>query len=101
MQYLVHTYDLRSRYDRLRARGLLTKDEPAERLNIHPHTLTRWAQHGIIRPHAYNGHAWLYEDPGTNPPVKQCSRWNRLVDRTAAAGKSTLKRRAQIKSKEV
>jgi hypothetical protein len=100
VQYLVHTYGLRSRYDRLRARGLLTKDELAERLGIHAHTLTRWAQHGIVRSHAYNGHAWLYEDPGPNPPIKQCSRWNPLVDRVAAAaGKSTKAQSARIKSK--
>ena len=29
------------------------------------------------------GHAWLYEDPGANPPIKQSSRWNRLADRAA------------------
>lgn len=85
VQYLVHTYGIRSRFDRLRVRGLLTKDELAQRLGIHAHTLTLWAQHGIGRSHAYNGHAWLYEDPGPNPPIKQCSRWNPLVDRVAAA----------------
>jgi DNA invertase Pin-like site-specific DNA recombinase len=81
--YLAHRYELQSRYDRLRARGLLTKKEMASRLGIHEHTVVRWAQHGIIARHAYNGHAWLYEDPGPNPPTKHCSRWNRLVDRTA------------------
>ena len=97
VQYIVHTYGLRMRFDRLRARGLLTKDELAGRLRIHPQTLTRWGKHGIVRAHAYNGHAWLYEDPGPNPPVKQCSRWNRVVDRaTARQGKA-----AQIKSEEV
>jgi DNA invertase Pin-like site-specific DNA recombinase len=101
VQYLVHTYGLRSRYDRLRARGLLTKEELAKRLGIHPHTLTRWAQHGIVRAHAFNGHGWLYEDPGPNPPVKQCSRWNRLVDRATAARKSKKSQTARIKSKEV
>jgi DNA invertase Pin-like site-specific DNA recombinase len=100
VQYIVHTYGLRSRYDRLRARGLLTKEELAKRLGVHSHTLTRWAQHGIVQAHAYNGHAWLYEDPGPHPPVKQCSRWNRLVDR-ARARKSKKSQPAQIKSKEV
>ncbi len=84
VMYLVHTYGLRSRYDRLRARGLLTKEEMTERLGIHEQTLVRWRKHGIIRAHAYNGHgAWLYEDPGSNLPVKHCSRWDRLVDRAA------------------
>jgi hypothetical protein len=61
--YLVHQYNLRSRYDRLRERGMLTKLEAAARLNIHEHTLTRWAKHGLITSHAYNGHYCLYELP--------------------------------------
>jgi hypothetical protein len=82
--YLVHQYGLRSRYDRLRARGMLTKPEMAGRLGIHEQTLVRWRKHGLIRAQAYNAHgAWLYEEPGPNPPSKQSSRWNRLVDRAA------------------
>jgi len=82
--YLVHRYGLRSRYDRLRDRGMLTKKEAATRLGIHESTLVSWAEHGIITRHAYNGHAYLYVAPGPNPPVKHCSRWDRLADRTAA-----------------
>ena len=82
--YLVHSYGLRSRYDRLRDRGMLTKKEAAARLGIHESTLVSWAEHGIITRHAYNAHAYLYEAPGPNPPVKHCSRWNRLADRAAA-----------------
>jgi hypothetical protein len=80
--YLAHAYGLRSRFDRLRARGLLTKEELADRLGIHVTTLTSWVKHGIIRAHAYNGHAWLYEDP-PDPPRKHCSRWDRLADRAS------------------
>ena len=101
VQYIVHTYGLRLRFDRLRDRGLLTKGELADRLGIHAHTLTRWAKHGIVQAHAYNGHAWLYEDPGPNPPVKQCSRWNRVVDRAATRAAARQAQAAQIKSKEV
>jgi len=82
--YLVHQYKLRSRYDRLRERGMLTKHEAAVRLDIHEQTVTRWAKHGIITSHAYNGHYNLYELPVSDLPQKQCSRWNRLVDRAAA-----------------
>lgn len=82
--YLVHRYGLRSRYDRLRDRGMLTQREAAACLGIHEATLLRWAEYGIIGRHAYNAHAYLYETPGPNPPVKQCSRWNRLADRAAA-----------------
>ncbi|MGY4183155.1 DNA invertase Pin-like site-specific DNA recombinase [Bradyrhizobium sp. USDA 4518] len=82
--YLVHRYGLRSRYDRLRDRGMLTKREAAARLNIHETTLARWAEHGLVTRHAYNAHYCLYEIPTSNLPRKQCSRWNRLVDRAAA-----------------
>jgi hypothetical protein len=100
--YLTHTYGLRPRYDRLRDRGMLTKEEMADRLDIHEHTLVQWAKHGIIAKYSYNDHAYLYEDPGPNPPAKQCSRWNRLIDRAAvvqtrARGSQT----ARIDPKEV
>jgi len=101
VQYIVHTYGLRLRLDRLRARGLLTKEELAARLGIHQTTLTRWVEHGIVKAHAYNGHAYLYEDPPSRPR-KHCSRWDRLTDRAAAM--PTSRRQAQgthIESKEV
>jgi DNA invertase Pin-like site-specific DNA recombinase len=79
--YLAHRYDLRSRYDRLRDRGMLTTKEMARRLGAHEQTVVRWGKYGIITRHAYNGHAYLYEDPGENPPAKHCSRWDRLEDR--------------------
>jgi hypothetical protein len=84
VRYLVRTYGLRSRYDRLRGRGMLTGKEMSARLGIHETTLVHWAKHGIVNRHAYNGHFWLYEVPGPNLPTKHCSRWNRLVDRAAA-----------------
>lgn len=99
VQYLVHTYGLRPRFARLRERGFLTKTELAARLGIHVATLTSWVKHGIIKAHAYNGHAWLYEAPVT-PPAKHCSRWDRLVDRAAAINASA-KQASQIKSQEV
>jgi len=83
VQYIVHTYGLRPRFDRLRARGLLTKKELAGRLGIHQSTLTRWVKYGILKAHAYNGHGWLYEEPPTHP-TKHSSRWDRLSERAAA-----------------
>lgn len=82
--YLTHAYGLRSRYDRLRDRGLLTKSEAAARLEIHEETLVRWAQHGLVVRHAYNAHAYLYEEPRPNL-VKHSSRWDRLTDRKRKA----------------
>ena len=84
--YLMHTYGLCSRYDRLRQRGLLNKKEMADRLGVHEQTVDRWAEHGIIRAHSYNDHGWqFYELPGPSMPVKHCSRWDRLVDRVTGA----------------
>lgn len=84
--YLVHTYDLCSRYDRLRRRGMLNKKEIADRLGVHEQTVNRWAKFGILKAHSYNDHGWeLYEVPGPNIPAKHCSRWDRLVDRAASA----------------
>jgi len=83
--YLMHTYGLRSRYDRLRQRGMLNKREMADRLGVHEQTVDRWAEHGLIKAHFYNDHGWqLYEPPEPNTPAKHCSRWDRLVDRAAA-----------------
>jgi DNA invertase Pin-like site-specific DNA recombinase len=79
--YLVHRYKLRSRYLRLRDRGMLTTKEMAKRLDIHEHTLVTWVKHGILKRHAYNSHAYLYEKPEEHLPTKHCSRWDRLVDR--------------------
>jgi hypothetical protein len=82
--YLMHTYGLRSRYDRLRQRGMLNKKEMADRLGVHEQTVDRWAKHALIKAHFYNDHGWqLYELPGPNMPAKHCSRWDRLVDRAA------------------
>jgi len=101
VQYLVHAYHLRSRYDRLRDRDLLTKKELAQRLGIHESTLTAWVKHGIIKAHAYNGHAWLYERPD-HRPTKHCSRWDRLADRAAAMRASGNRRKApHVETKEV
>jgi hypothetical protein len=82
--YLVHAYGLRSRHDRLRARGMLTAREMAGRLGVHEDTIIAWARCGILRRHAYNGHAYLYQDPGPDAPSKHPSRWDRLVDRVPA-----------------
>jgi hypothetical protein len=87
--YLAHQYKLKSRYDRLRERGMLTKREAAARLDIHEHTLVRWAEHGLVSSHAYNGHHDLYELPEADLPQKHSSRWDTLVDRLAAREQAT------------
>ena len=88
VSYLVNAYGLRPRYERLRARGLLTKQEAAARLKIHVATLISWAKHGIVTRYAYNAHAYLYDLSDQKSLAKHCSRWDRLVDRAAAANKT-------------
>ena len=100
VRYIVHTYSLRSRFDRLRDRGLLTKKELAARLGIHEATLTSWVKNGIIKAHAYNGHAWLYEEPTTHP-TKHCSRWDRLSERRPIHISPSRDQNTLLESKEV
>lgn len=99
VQYLVHTYALRSRFARLRERGLLTKKEMAVRLDIHEHTLVRWVENGIIKAHAYSRNRWLYEEP-KKLPKKHCSRWDRLVDRAATMHDPTNKQARSVSRNE-
>lgn len=87
--YLVKRYGLRSRYDRLRDRGMLTKAEMASKLDISEGTLVRWANYGLVTKHSCDGYRHLYAPPVAHTPVKQCSRWNRLVDRAAALQHAT------------
>ncbi len=98
--YVAHSYGLRSRYDRLRDRGMLTKEELARRLGIHECTVVQWAANGIVIRHAYNGHAYLYEVPGPNPPTKHCSRWDQLVHR-AGGIQASKSQRASLEAEEV
>jgi DNA invertase Pin-like site-specific DNA recombinase len=68
---LQRSYQLTSRYDRLRKAGMLTVEEMAQVLGIHPQRVKIWNRHGLIRGHAYNGkNDCLYEHPGANPPRK-------------------------------
>ena len=64
-------YRLKSRYDRMREAGLLTSSEIADLLGVAVSTVNIWRRHGLLRAHAYSGkHEFLYEHPGTNPPLK-------------------------------
>lgn len=64
-------YGLKSRYDRLRERGFLTKDEMAKALMVSPDTVKVWRRAGLLRAHAYNvkGES-LYEPPCNNTPMR-------------------------------
>jgi DNA invertase Pin-like site-specific DNA recombinase len=80
VQHIRHSHRLRSRYARLRARGLLTRDEIAGRLKVSADTVKIWARHGLLPCHPCNDkHERLYEPPGPNAPVKMQGR--RLAER--------------------
>jgi transposase len=73
VQHIRHSHGLRSRYARLRARGMLTRDEIADRLKVSADTVKTWG-------HACNDKdECLYEPPGPNAPIKMQGR--RLSDR--------------------
>jgi len=64
-------YGLRSRYDRLRNKGLLTLEEMAQTLGISISQVKVWHHHGLVRGHPYNDkNQCLYEHPGDDPPRK-------------------------------
>ena len=68
-------YGLSSRYERLRARGLLTVSEAAAMLDVSTHTVKKWRNHGLLRAHCYNDkNECLYEPPGDQLPIKQQGR---------------------------
>ena len=80
VHHIRHSHRLRSRSARLRARGLLTRDEIADRLHVSTDTVKIWARHGLLRAYPCNDtHEHLYDPPGPNAPAKMQGR--RLCDR--------------------
>jgi DNA invertase Pin-like site-specific DNA recombinase len=70
--YLVRTaYRLKSRFERLRERGMLTANELAAQLGVCPTSIHLWARRGLLRQHRYgNLHRCLYEPVGDVVLVK-------------------------------
>jgi DNA invertase Pin-like site-specific DNA recombinase len=64
-------YSLRSRFDRLRARGMLTVTEMAAALHVNSKTVKIWAAYGILGAHAYTDKPeQLFEPVGPDMPKK-------------------------------
>jgi len=64
-------YGLKDRYTRLRARGLLDRQEIAKRLRVDPATIDIWRRAGLLPAHRYNDKGeCLFERPGPDAPVK-------------------------------
>jgi hypothetical protein len=69
--YIRKAYGLKSRFDRLRERGMLTISEMARACGVSINTIAHWRQKGLIPAHAVNDRTqFLFEDPGPNPPKK-------------------------------
>jgi DNA invertase Pin-like site-specific DNA recombinase len=70
--FIVRTaYRLKSRFERLRERGMLTANELAAQLGVCPTSIYLWAQRGLLRQHRYgNLHRCLYEPVGDVVLVK-------------------------------
>src|SRR5258708_34181698 len=65
------SHELSSHHDRLRARGMLTLDEIAERLHVTPTTVKTWRRAGLLVAHRYDDKGgYLFEPPGADAPVK-------------------------------
>jgi len=63
-------YKLSSRYERLRARGLLTAEEVAQHLGVCIATVHHWGYQGVLRREIYGGHHCLYVLPDQSTLVK-------------------------------
>jgi DNA invertase Pin-like site-specific DNA recombinase len=64
-------YGLQSRYDRLRAQGLLTRQEVARALDVRPSTVNMWRRAGLIQGVVADDRGLcLYPVPGDTAPVR-------------------------------
>jgi DNA invertase Pin-like site-specific DNA recombinase len=83
-------YKLKSRYDRLRARGMLDKLELAKRLHVTPDTIKKWRRAGLLHSHAYNDKGeCLFEPPGRDRPIKYKHKQRALRRRAASSRRQT------------
>lgn len=64
-------YKLKSRYHRLRDRGLLSVQKVAKLLGVSKSTVVIWGNKDLLRAHTFNDKGeCLYEHPGDNRPAK-------------------------------
>jgi DNA invertase Pin-like site-specific DNA recombinase len=67
---ITHSYKLKTRYARLRARGKLTANEVASLLGVTVATVRRWGKKSTIKTYPYNDRkGCLYEHPGVDSPL--------------------------------
>ena len=75
--------NLKSRYDRLREKGLLTVDEMAKELNVSAETVRIWQKYGLLKGYKYNDKGWrLFElGPSEAMPQKKPGPKGKLTER--------------------
>jgi DNA invertase Pin-like site-specific DNA recombinase len=87
---LRHAHRLPSHYQRLRAQGMLTINELAERVGVHPGTIKHWQRAGILTGHKANDkNVRLFEPPQHRDPrlvKRQGSPLNRRAHTQHAPG---------------
>jgi len=76
---ITQSYGLKCRYQRLRDRGKLTRDEIAQQLGITNSTVRTWRIHGLLKAYDCGERKFLYEPLGKDKPVK--SQGRKLSDR--------------------
>ena len=65
------SYNLRSLYERFRARGMLSLSEIAHNLGVTTHTIKIWRRAGLLVAHRYDEKGQcLFEPPGPGAPAK-------------------------------
>ena len=68
---IAHAYGLKTRVQRLRARGMLSANELAHDLGVSTKTVRRWHRQGLVHGHACDGQgSYLFEHPGGSAPSK-------------------------------
>jgi hypothetical protein len=81
---------LKSRYERLRERGMLDVLEMAALLGTSMRTIYVWHRQGRLRPHRYNDSgAYLYEAPEAGSPLLHSDRKYRRGKNTGTLVHST------------
>lgn len=69
---IAQAYGLKTRVERLRARGMLSADELAHELGVSTKTIHRWHRQGLIHGHPGDGQgSYLFEHPGRAAPGKR------------------------------
>jgi len=72
---LRYSYNLNSRYNRLRAAGMLTMDEIAAKLDVCASTVKDWRLRGLLEGHRYNDKGeCLFSEPKQDLPRKNAQK---------------------------